>query len=368
VTGPRYARLASKALGELDSTGVPVPDAADRARVVAALAARLEARGRHRRLQRGSIAIVAAAASVLLVFSAARALRARAPVVAVAPPAPQIVARSASSSAVVVSGAQSEPLGDGRPLAVGSRVVTPVDGRATLSFSSGTSAVLQEGTAMAVASEGAAQVMRLEMGAAELHVAKLGAGERFVVQTPDSEVEVRGTQFRVNLVSPDAACGAGTQTRVAVSEGLVVVRHAGREDWVPAGSQWPAACAIAAPASVAAAPRVARPAHPSRLPATPAASAAEATTTSTLADQNDLFTAAMSAKRRGESRAALALFERFLEEYPGSSLTEGAVVERMRLLHATSPSRGRTAANDYLSRYPNGFAHGEAEAILAEMP
>jgi hypothetical protein len=76
----------------------------------------------------------------------------------------------------------------------------------------------------------------------------------------------------------------------------------------------------------------------------------------------------MAAKRRGESRAALALFDRFLEEYPGSTLVESAVVERMRLLHATSPARGRAVAREYMGRYPNGFARGEAEAIVAEAP
>ncbi|HEX3772547.1 MAG TPA: FecR family protein [Polyangiaceae bacterium] len=378
MSTPRYARLASKALGEVDSAlesaRVPSPEPADRARVITALGARLEARAQRRRLRAWMVSAGAAAAVVLAAFGGARVLRhAPSSLAAAAPPVPEIVARSASSSAVVVSGAASEPLGDGRPLSVGSRVVTPADGRATLSFSSGTSAVLHEGTAMAVASEGAAQVLRLETGALDLHVAKLGAGERFVVQTPDSEVEVRGTQFRVALVPADPSCGQGVVTRVVVTEGVVSVRHAGLEDRVPAGSQWPASCAAPAPsASVAStsthAPR--RTPAPSPAAGAPAASPAAGAPAagSTLADQNDLFTAAMAARRRGESRAALALFDRFLEEYPSSTLVESAVVERMRLLHAASPARGRAAARDYMGHYPSGFARGEAEAILAEAP
>jgi hypothetical protein len=213
---------------------------------------------------------------------------------------------------------------------------------------------------MTVASEGTAQVMHLEMGALDLHVAKLSVGERFVVDTPDSEVEVRGTRFRVSVVSPDAQCGGGVKTRVVVSEGVVVVRHAGMEDRVGAGEAWPGGCARPAPpapfATQRAAARVVAPSAP------------VAGTGSTLADQNDLFTSGMTAKRRGDARTALASFDRFLGDYPNSPLAESAVVERMRLLHLISSARCGAAANDYLSRYPNGFAHAEAEAILAETP
>ena len=61
-------------------------------------------------------------------------------------PVAQIVAHPVGgASSVVVSGAQG-PLDDGRLLAPGSRVVTPANGRAMLSFSTGSSVLLREGT------------------------------------------------------------------------------------------------------------------------------------------------------------------------------------------------------------------------------
>ena len=104
---------------------------------------------------------------------------------------------------------------------------------------------------MTVAAEGAAQVLHLDAGSVELHVEKLTSAQRFLVDTPDSEVEVRGTRFSVSVVPPDAACGAGVRTRVAVTEGVVVVRHAGLEDRVALGESWPAGCLRVAGAATA---------------------------------------------------------------------------------------------------------------------
>jgi hypothetical protein len=365
VSSPRYARLASDALRELDSAPLRPPEPGDRARTIVALTRQLAARARRRRRLRWAAASAAVAAMALAVVGGAHLAR-RPAVVASLPAgptadAPQIVAHPVGGgSSVIGSGTQArlEPLSEGRALAAGSRVVTPADGRATLSFSSGTSALLHEGTDMTVASEGTAQVMRLEVGALDLHVAKLSAGERFVVDTPDSEVEVRGTRFRVSVVLPDPQCGAGVQTRVAVTEGVVVVRHAGAEDRVGVGESWPPGCARAAPPAPLASQRTTARA------VSPSATAAR----SMLADQNDLFTSGMTAKRHGDVRTALAAFDRFLATYPNSPLAESALVEHMRLLHASAPARCVAAANDYLSRYPSGFAHSEAEAILAETP
>ena len=40
----------------------------------------------------------------------------------------------------------------------------------------------------------------------------------------------------------------------------------------------------------------------------------------------------------------------------------------MRILQTVSKGRSLVAAKDYLSRYPNGFAHAEAEAIVSGAP
>lgn len=361
MSSPRYARLASTLLSRIGSGPATAPGADERSQAIAAIGVAIATKRKRRRARQWAMACAACAAIALGALGGHRlATRGAPPALALAPapgaPA-QIVAHTLSGgSSVVVSGAETK-LDDGRLLGPGSRVVTPANGRAMLSFSTGSTVVLREGTDMTVAAEGATQRLDLEAGAVELHVAKLASDHRFVVGTPDSEVEVRGTRFSVAIVAPDPRCGAGARTRVAVTEGVVVVRHAGVEDRVAVGEQWPGGCL---PVTT---PEVARGSTPSRAPVVAAASPG-----STLADQNDLFGAAASAKRRGDTRGALAALDRFLATYPASPLAESAAVERMRILQGVAPGRALAAAKDYLARYPKGFAHAEAEAIVSETP
>jgi hypothetical protein len=361
VTSPLYARLAGSLLSRVGSGAPPAPDPDERAETIAAIG-RAIATKRQRHQARRWAGVCAACAAVVLTAFAGYRLGARGALVAVAPaaavPVAQIVAHPVQGgSSVVVSGAQA-PLDDGRLLGPGSRVVTPANGRAMLSFSTGSTVLLREATDMTVASEGTTQMLRLDAGSVELHVAKLAPDHRFVIGTPDSEVEVRGTRFAVSVVAPDPGCGAGVRTRVAVTDGVVVVRHAGVEDRVAVGEQWPGGCVRAAMA-----PAIAANAPPSHATAPAAPSPG-----STLADQNDLFAAAASAKRRGDTRDAIAALDRFLATYPASPLAESAAVERMRILQTAGRGRSLAAAREYLARYPQGFAHAEAEAIVAEAP
>jgi hypothetical protein len=273
------------------------------------------------------------------------------------PPGVRIVAHAvASVSAGTLPGAGA-PLADGWELGAGSRVVAPLDGRVLFSFSTGTSAEVHEGTDLSVLSVSSVQVLRIDAGSVDFHVAKLGAGERFLVDTPDAEVEVRGTRFNVSVVSPEPSCGAGTRTRVAVTEGVVVVRHGRIEERVGAGEQWPAACGQPpgrASILVTDLPR--------------AAPNSGAAGSSALGAQNTLFAVAVAARRRGDTRGALAALDHFLALYPSSALEESATVERMRVLRSSAPGRVPAAAREYLGRYPGGFARPEAEALLAGGP
>jgi hypothetical protein len=362
MTVPRYARFASTLLSRIGAAAPPTPDPNDRAQTIAAIARAIEASRRQRQARRWGMACAAAGVVVLAALGGYRLASRGAPVmVAIAPaasPVAQIVAHPMNGgSSVVVLGAQA-PLDDGRLLGPGSRVVTPANGRAMLSFSTGSTVLLREGTDMTVAAEGTIQRLHLDSGSVELHVAKLASDHRFIVDTPDSEVEVRGTRFSVSIVAPDPGCGAAVRTRVAVTEGVVVVRHAGAEDRVAVGEEWPAGCLHAPAVSVTAGPR-----PPIASPVVGASSPG-----STLTDQNDLFAAAASAKRHGDARGALAALDRLLATYPASPLVESALVERMRILQTQSHDRSRVAAKEYLARYPNGFAQSEAEAIVAESP
>jgi hypothetical protein len=206
-------------------------------------------------------------------------------------------------------------------------------------------------------------------------VAKLTNGQRFVVRTPDAEVEVRGTVFRVEIVEPDATCANGARTRVSVSEGLVEVRGAGASTYIHPGESWPVGCARAASATVDTASSVAAllpPASPkpsgrtagavSQRDATEA-SARTVKEASSISLQNRLFGEANAARQQGDNARAVGLFEQLIARYPASPLAEGAAVQRMLVLKNIDPAAGRSAARQYLSRYPQGYAKKDAEKL-----
>lgn len=361
MTAPRYATLASKLLVRHDAAAGPGPSPDARTEAIARVASVLSAKGRRRRTARWAAVCAAALAATVAVADGAQHLRGRGLFVATsqAPASArsvQIVAHPLGGGASVVVSGSPAPLADGRQLADGSRLVTPAGGRATLAFSTGTRVMLGEATDVTVNGDAAMQVLRLGAGWVGLQVAKVGPGQRFLVDTGDAEVEVRGTQFQVSLVRPDPQCGRGTPTRVSVSEGVVTVRQGGAEVRVAAGEQWPAGCdRTTGPVGIQA--RGAGAAAPVR--------AAGQGSGSSLADQNDIFAQALEAKRQGDAHAALAAFDRFLAKYPSGPLAENAWVERLRLVRLLAPSRAPVAAEQYIATYPHGFARAEAEAIVA---
>src|SRR6185312_2196889 len=157
-----------------------------------------------------------------------------------------------------------------------------------------------------------------------VHVAKLGTGQRFVLATPDAEVEVRGTRFQVQLVPAAAGCGQGTVTRVQVTEGVVEVRGPAGDVRVAAGAHWPAACPEPA-APVAGHPRP-------RAHVAPAARLE--VSTETLATENDLFSSALRAEHGGDRREAIELLDVLLTRFPRSPLQASAAAARERLHRA----------------------------------
>jgi ferric-dicitrate binding protein FerR (iron transport regulator) len=358
VSVPHYARLAGKVLARhIPPVSTASPDATARANAIDAIEREIARRVARRRTARWVGAVAAAAAVVAVAAGFGEYRHARRPLLATTDPGPpppgasSIVAYPLGGGASVWQGALGGPLAEGGRLSAGSRVETTPNGRAALAFATGTSAMLGESADLTVDGDEAMQVLRLAAGSVDLHVAKVSADHRFLVTTPDAEVEVRGTKFRVSIGPPDPSCGEDALTRLVVTEGAVVVRHAGLEKRVAAGEQWPSDCI--APVEISA------PMPPS------AAVSTLPSVASSLAEQNDLFAEAIIAKRTGESQTALTTFDRFLATYPSSPLAQSASVERMRLLRSAQSPRAFAAAHQYLARYPNGFARVEAEAIIA---
>jgi len=184
-------------------------------------------------------------------------------------------------------------------------------------------------------------------------LAKLRDGERFIVRTPDAEVEVRGTAFRLARVAAGAGCRGGMTTKLSVFEGLVVVRVGGRENRVAAGQEWKADCVKRdeMPSSdVASSPETKAAGSSERVSDAPAAPIARG-----LQPMNDLFAEAMDAKRRGDKSSALAALHRLETQYPSSHLAESATVERMKILSTTDPKAAAVVARKYLDRLRRRF-------------
>ncbi len=364
MTAPRYARLASRLLVRATASLPPPPPREDaREQAIEALAAAIAARASRRRALRWALASVAAATIIanavgISHFSARRSLATTSKTPAPAAAAVEILAHPVGGAASVVVAGSHVPLVEGSAIGEGSRVITPPDGQATLTFSTGTTILVGEGADVTVSGDGAHQVLLLSAGWIDLHVAKLRAEQQFFVDTSELQVEVRGTHFRVSIVRPQASCGDGVRSRVAVTEGVVLVRRNGLETRLVAGDNWPGRCEPNAPRSSVDVTR----APPSQGAGGPSSRL------SRLGEQNDLFAEALAAKRQGDVRGALASFERLIKKYPASPLAENASVESMRLLKPTDPARAIDAALRYLATYPDGYARSEAEAILAGAP
>jgi hypothetical protein len=347
MTTPRLAGLVARYLARTADRLRWPAGSGTRTRGVALVEEALRQRARRRLLVQTVFGIAAAAAAAGVVLAATHH-RVGASSVA-ASPRPN---RSDEARVDIVT--------EGRPLGAGERVSTQAGGSADLSLSTGTRILLEERTDVVVESAGLLEAFGIERGAIDAQVAKLEPGQRFVVHTPDAEIEVRGTQFRVRVVAADPSCSSGTVTRVEVSEGVVAVRHAGIETLAGPGSSWPPGCA----------PVPAR-AAPVQLPppaSTIAQKSSSPSASSTLGDQNALFARAIAAKQRGDTSGAIADFEKLLATYPGSPLAESAAAERMRLLSSIDPRRGAEAAREYLRRWPDGLVRAEAQGIAEQSP
>jgi hypothetical protein len=362
MTMPPLAKALALLLA--DDPGDAGVVARNREDTIAEMARRLRARRRRRATVRwlgGTTTVAAAAALVTIGLRPAGAPT----VLHEGPERVAVVANGASGGVLVVSRGRATPLHDGAQIETGDHVLTLLDGGVAMTLSTGTHLAIEGGSDVAVLNHDATQLFALEAGAMRADVAKLKGAERFVIRTRDAEVEVHGTSFRVASAEAETGCGVHTKTQVQVYEGVVTVRTGGTSLALHAGEVWPPPCAIESTSAGSQLPPASAPsvAESFVVAEPPPAAAPPRPPSSDLAAQNDLFDRAMSAKARGDSRAALAALGHLLEGYPTSPIAESAALERVKLLAGIDRARARDEAREYLRRYPNGFGRADAESL-----
>lgn len=366
----RYADVVRRLLrGRLAAPPSALPS--DRRRLVAAVEEALRGRARRRAAMRraGGVSLAVAAAVMFYVATRGGRLGPRDGGIAQdrTPPSHALTVLAGAPTAGQIIGPDGTPGPVVRGVVVdaGLRLVAPPSGEVTVGTRDGTLLTLGPSGDLAVLEAGRTRRFALRAGVVNVRVTRLVAGERFVIETTDAEIEVHGSALKVALVARDPNCGGGARTRVSVSEGDVRVRAGEKAVDLTAGEQWPADCIAAAHAAPAPDRRtVPRPraTAPSTLPAAPASPAAPV---SSLGVENDLFAEAVRARSAGELAHAAATFGRLIDEHPRSPLLESAMVQRMRLLATLDRAAGVSLAHAYLSRFPAGAARPEAERLTA---
>lgn len=178
----------------------------------------------------------------------------------------------------------------------------------------------------------------LRQGLLTCSVPHLHEGQRFSVQTPDARVVVHGTVFSVRV---DANRAHGVETCVEVTDGVVIVQHAGHETALNAGDRW--GCDSSAPAAASAA--VESKSEPEPVPVREsgvserrpiAHGSARAAERGTLGDESRLLQDALAAERVGQPERAQSLLNQLFARYPNSPLTSEARRASARIASASN--------------------------------
>jgi hypothetical protein len=369
-------------LGELGSTAVPVEDplraAYRRERIVRLLGTQITGESRRARRRR-ALPWLAAAAAVVLTLGSAGAWTwfhaSPAPVASVNERPSAAEAQLVSGDVSVRRNGQAAPLHTGDIFLGGETVSTAADAVAEIGIASGR-AELEASSELEIVTPTPGE-RRLRLGAGSVDVDlphKLGNGKHLIVETPDAEVLVVGTAFTVGFARERGAAS----THVQVRRGTVWIMQNGKQRAVlHAGDEWssPVVAAVAPPpaptaesSSVTASaahvrgPRAARE-NPRRVAVAP-----RTVDSGTLADENRLFQAGLTARNAGDSARAADSFGSLLARYPRSVLREQALAEQFRALDRSGrSSAAAVAARRYLASYPSGFAHVDAERIASGM-
>lgn len=237
------ARALVHSLGELPVTPEdPTAAAARRRRVVdrveRAIVEAARERRRRARLRRPltALALSGMILVALLVRAGVRAFDDDAAAHFVSSSGP-VWARDAADQPLTLSG--------GRALGPGTVVRTEAEGHAALELHGGTHVDIAASSAVELAKRADRGEERLELRGGQLFVQipKRSGAKPVRIETPDCTLFGDGAAMVVEVRESPAI-----RTRVRVTEGVVSVRHRGRETLVPAGAGWPDADTPAEPA------------------------------------------------------------------------------------------------------------------------
>jgi len=360
----------ARVLGELGKAAVPVEEpqraAYRRERVVGTLGAILVAQANRPRVSaRAWLWTFAAAAVMVAGVVGIWALRAP-PVAAVANAESNAgETRTVLGEVSVRRGDQAAPLRTGDVLVGGEVIATAARSGVEIGIASGHADLAASSELELLRPTVNERRLRLGGGTVDVDLPrKLEAGKHLVVETPDAEVLVVGTAFTVEVGGE----GSARVTHVSVRRGTVWIMQGGKQRAVlRAGDDWrsPArtlAAAAPAPApEIAATPVAARP----RIPAgAKGGSRSRPTESGTLVEENRLYAAGILARNSGDSAGAADAFATLLARYPRTVLREQALAGEFRALERAGRSSAATAAaRRYLTTYPSGFAHADAERV-----
>jgi ferric-dicitrate binding protein FerR (iron transport regulator) len=383
-------RLAVDLLREMGDLPVPEPTRKDcvfrEQRLVASVErqlAALEERQARRRGRRQMAWVLAFAAIVVLAVGAWVRVQPFESAPVAARPALHVISGTASVLRMDGVRARAEP---GAALQNGDELVTETGSRVGLTLSDGAEVELSEKTRVRLNEQKVQlgfEALELSSGRVSLKVPRLQPGHRLSVITPDAIVTVHGTRFSVDV---QRKSDARVITRVEVEDGRVEVVSGARHMLLGRGESWssdsnsehkaPAADAHSERAAIPAVPpaeaaaktargRRARSAIAPSEAARPAPDASQPE--STLAQENQLFEAALRRAHAGQPERALGEIDAFLVAYPESPLSENARVARFRLLQTLGrKALAAQAARRYLSDYPSGFARAEAKRLALD--